>query len=186
MDKENDFEEFRKELLKVSVHEKNYRIPSNGITTKKAFRTLSKTNKYVKQVDEYTYSQIVRKVIEYMMEDFLTTGRVDIPYLGSVMLTGQESGCFLKEKHKGVFKSNKLVDWKSTHKLWFEDEECRKKKVLVRFDIPYIYRVLFFKRDFKNKTLFSFLTNRELKRKIYKYIKEEGNPLAFDLKYEQK
>jgi len=60
------------------------------------------------------------------------------------------------------------IDWQATLKLWFEDEEAREQKLLIRTNSKYVYRVNFNKHDatFNNKIFYDFTLNRFIKKKL--------------------
>lgn len=81
----------------------------------------------------------------------------------------------LKKEYRGVtidkegnMKITYPIDWHSTLKLWFEDEEAREQKLLIRRNTKHLYRVVFNKHNatFNNKVFYDFTLNRYIKKKL--------------------
>jgi len=64
---------------------------------------------------------------------------VVFPYgLGSLQIESHENTIKIVD---GTIHTSYMIDWNETIKLWFSDDECRKKKTLVRNDNPLRYVV---------------------------------------------
>jgi hypothetical protein len=72
------------------------------------------------------------------------------------------------DEEAGKFKTNRRIDYNETIKLWAEDEEAKKNKVLIRFTNKYIYNLKYLrtKANFKNKFIYLLHANRSLKKAI--------------------
>lgn len=57
------------------------------------------------------------------------------------------------------------IDWRNTIRLWYEDEECRKSKTLVRFESTENYSIRYNKYNatFDNRCFYEFQLNRFIK-----------------------
>lgn len=72
-------------------------------------------------------------------------------------------------------RTNLRVNWNETLKLWYEDEEARKNKKLVRYETDELFRV-FYNRGFirhKNSWYFRWLTNRNFKKLLKEKVKNK-------------
>ena len=82
----------------------------------------------------------------------------------------------------GKLKTNLPIDWNATTKLWYEDEEARRRKQKVRIETPEIFRVFYKKTtaNYNNKMYFQFITNRTLKLMLKRNI-TKGKIDAFSI-----
>jgi hypothetical protein len=68
------------------------------------------------------------------------------------------------------------VDWKRTIDLWWEDDESRESKTLVRFEGLERFAIYYNKKyaNFVNKSFYRFIPIRALKRELKEKIINEG------------
>lgn len=68
----------------------------------------------------------------------------------------------------GKLKNTYPIDWDSTVRLWYEDEESRGNKTLLRHEIPYTYHIKYnkFAANYENKSFYEFVLNRFVKRAL--------------------
>lgn len=68
----------------------------------------------------------------------------------------------------GKLKNTYPIDWDSTIRLWYEDEESRGNKTLLRHEIPYTYHIKYnkFAANYENKSFYEFVLNRFVKRAL--------------------
>ncbi len=103
---------------------------------------------------------------------------------------------FCVRKHKGTIKlknsrlvNTNPVDWKTTMKLWEEDEEAKEKKLVIRYlnnhTSKYIFRIKMIKEGYtyKNKKFYRFKACRFFQRALAKRILDpnKDNFEAFNL-----
>jgi hypothetical protein len=75
---------------------------------------------------------------------------------------------------------NLAPDWKATKKLWEEDEEARKNKILIRHENRHSNGFTFHIRytksiaNFKNKSIYRFKPTRTMQRELANNIKENN------------
>jgi len=85
----------------------------------------------------------------------------------------------------GILVNGNPVDWVTTKKLWDEDEESMKNKVLVRstnrHTFGYVFKIVAIKfaAKFKNKAIFKFKASRSFQRALSTRIKDK-NKEKFD------
>jgi len=84
--------------------------------------------------------------------------------MGKLQLKKEQRGVIINKD--GTMKVTYPVDWKATLKLWFEDEEAREQKLLIRMNSKCVYKVHFDKWDatFNNKIFYDFTLNRYIKQ----------------------
>lgn len=86
--------------------------------------------------------------------------------MGRLELRKEYRGVYINED--GTMNITYPVDWKATLKLWFEDEEARNNKTLIRRTDQWVYRIYHDKWDatFNNKMFYDFTLNRYIKQKL--------------------
>ena len=74
----------------------------------------------------------------------------------------------------GQLKITYPVDWDKTLKAWYENEEMREKKILIRDESPFLYRVQYCRNTakFENKIFYKFALNRFIKVALKEKIKK--------------
>ena len=137
-------------------------------------------NKYKNTVDISTF----RKVIK----DLNTAIRYEIVNNNYDYKLPKRLGIITVRKFKKKIKIesgkrpgyNLAPDWKATKKLWEEDEEARKNKILIRHENKhskgYTFHIRYSKRiaNFKNKSLYRFKPTRTMQRELANNIKENN------------
>ena len=66
------------------------------------------------------------------------------------------------------------IDWDGTIKLWYEDEESREKKTILKKKEKEVFRIGYNKSHarYKNKEYYEFKVNRALKLSLRDVIRE--------------
>ena len=168
-----DFATYRKKIIKSSEHRVHKVTNSWGV--KDAFNYYRKIrprdSSYV--LSDVQYMSIIRRVNNILRLLLINGVEVQLP---------EKMGKLELRKRAGIatFKNNKFftnfpVDWDSTIKLWYEDEEERKKKTLVRHESKDVFQVYYNKYlvDYPNKSFYQFHTNRELKQGLKHKIRND-------------
>lgn len=130
-----------------------------------------KENKYI--LTESQYFNIIRSINKQLALNLIKGDIITFPHkMGSLILKKKEAKIYLKE---GEIKSNLPIDWDSTIKLWYEDEESFTNKVLVRMEEKEIFKVHYdkTKANYKNKTFYTFNINRDIKLQLKNKIKNK-------------
>ena len=120
-----------------------------------------------KPVTEKQFYAIIRQMNNMYADEISKGNTVLFPHkMGKLELRKEPRGVYIDSE--GNMKVTYPVDWKATLKLWFEDEESRNKKVLVRRNSKYVFKVHFDKYDatFNNKIFYDFTLNRYIKQKL--------------------
>jgi hypothetical protein len=81
----------------------------------------------------------------------------------------------------GKIKSTYPIDWDGTIRLWYEDQESRNKKTLLKKKEKAVFRIVYNKSKaiYTNKNYFEFIVNRTIKRSL-KDIILQGDFDAFN------
>lgn len=171
----DSYSEFLKKLKNVSgprVHK---------ITN--SYRTVDGINRYRKVkpkgsefvVDKGVYLRIIKEMNLLIADSLIENKRFRLPSgLGYLEISKIENSTYIDAD--GNLKTSKSVDVDTTYRLWYEDEEARAKKTLVRFDNEYTFKLRYpsNRRLYKNHQYFSINFNRALKLKLKDAINKGG------------
>ena len=130
---------------------------------------------YLKENKDISSSTIrsIIKNINLELANSLSSGKeIKFPrQMGSLELRSNDTYVRFKD---GKLKTNRMIDWNATLKLWYEYPKYKDSKTLVREESPQIFRVHYNKNKaiYNNKTFYDFLPNRELKIKLKNNIKK--------------
>lgn len=148
---------------------------TNSYTVREVCR-LTK-GKYPK-ISEADYSKIINLMGEMIKRNFLHGNYTKFPFfMGGIELMQEDTVVFMKN---GKIRTNKSVNWYETKKLWANDEECRKSKILV-YSEANIRPVVVYRTGnakFKNKSYYGFRVSRNVLKEAHKVI-EDGECLIF-------
>lgn len=166
-------EEYFRQILKLG--EKRQSKISNSYTVIEVYRYLYKIGyfKNIEMTKEKFYS-IWSKVTSYMSEGLSKGEEYKLPFgMGSLELRKGKSRVFITDR-KLVYRY-KEIDWNTTLNLWYDDDEARQNKTLVRYEKRYGYRIFHskFNATCHNLMYFRFRTMDSLKCKIDKQVSEE-------------
>lgn len=173
-------DEFRRQVLKVDgprVHKVN-----NSYGVYDAYKFLRK-NKWLdvgQSVTEHQYYSIIRKMNNLLADSLIQGHDIELPCrMGTIEVRKYDATISIDN---GKIKTNLPVDWDRTLKLWSEDEEAYKERTLIKMEEKEVFKVYYnrIKADYNNKSLYEFIVNRDLKRRLKQKIKS-GNFDAFKL-----
>ena len=172
-------EEFKNKIKKVTGSRKHRVTGSLGVydAYKWYRKNKPKDKKYV--LTESEYFTIIRRINEALREELVINGDLTLPCrLGRLEI--RKHPAIITTDGKKI-KTNLPIDWNSTLKLWYEDEECLKNKVLVRVNIPEIFRIYYNKSraNYNNKSFYQFSANRDLRKLLKDTIKSTSSFDAF-------
>lgn len=167
-DVEAAWQKFRKEITKQEgKNRKKFKVSGSwGIYD--AYKYIRKNKWYDigRPVTEKEFYAIVRQVNNKLANEISVGNTVVFPSkMGKLELRKDQRGVFF---NNGKMKITYPVDWQATLKLWFEDEEAREKKLLIRRNSKCVYKVHFDKYNatFNNKIFYDFTLNRFIKKKL--------------------
>jgi len=117
-----------------------------------------------KPVKDRLFFTIIRRVNQLLARNI--SDGIDVVFpkrMGKLMLMRKEADPVIKKD--GTLKVCNPIDWRSTIRLWYEDEEAREKKMLVRRPNSRVYFVKYDKRkaNFGNKQFYQFTLNRYIR-----------------------
>lgn len=170
MEKEQTFEEYRNKFR----HKKGTPLKvHNSFGAYDCYKLMRKNHWYDigRPVLEKEFYAIIRGINDLLAENISNGETVHLPQrMGKLELRKFKRGVYLKD---GKLKVTYPIDWLSTHKLWYEDEEAKKQKVFIRFEEPYVYHVKYCNHDavYENKMFYQFDLNTFIKRALKKKIK---------------
>lgn len=117
-------------------------------------------------VTEHEFYSIVRSINNLLAEEVANGNTVAFPSrMGKLELRKFQRGVSLVD---GKLRITYPVNWEETLKLWFEDEEAKKNKTLLRNESDFVYHVRYDKFDatYENKSFYQFALNRFIKKKL--------------------
>lgn len=161
---ENDYKDFRARVLKLSSPRTSK--STRTYVSKEIIRSVRKKYPKSKIVDEDTYSKIIRRINELLIEELFKTAKITLPYnMGYIMLYSNEGKIYEQD---GKLVRTMPVNWDNTLQLWHDNSKAFEKRTLLR-DLPHrVYRVKYVTRKvgFKNQQYYIFKPCRELKTKL--------------------
>ncbi len=141
------------------------RIITNLYGTRDIYRLLRKERKHP-NIDELTFSKIINAINKELVSIFLEEGEIPLPYqMGHIELRKHKTNI---KVINGKVKTDLPVDWKRTLQLWKEDKEAKNSKLLVRHNIPIVYKISYrkAKATYKNKVFYHFRPMRAFKKAL--------------------
>ena len=121
---------------------------------------------------EHEFYQIIRKVNNYLAEELVNGNDITFPNrMGKLELRKRNSLPVIDKN--GNLKVTYAIDWDSTLKLWYDDEEAFNSKTLVKLPERNIFRVKYNKdsANYENKSFMEFQINRDIKTRLKQKIK---------------
>lgn len=180
---EEDITSFVNSIKKVKEHRIHKVKNSYGVYDGYKYyrKNKPKESKYI--LSESQYFTIIRQINKLLSEELINGRDLILPErLGRIEIRKYITSIYFKN---GKLKTNLPINWDKTIRLWYEDSESRKNKVLIRDNEKEIYKVYYniSKASYNNKSFYQFRINRSLKLKLKQNIKE-GNIEAFLFKYQ--
>jgi hypothetical protein len=119
------------------------------------------------------FSSIIRAVNKEIGNNLINQKSIMLPYrMGTLELRKNNTKVFFDKDDKLI--NTNPIDWYSTLKLWYEDEESKESKKVVKMEEKEIFRLHYNKvnANFKNKSYFFIKFNRDLKSQLKQIIKK--------------
>lgn len=171
---DNSLESFKNRVRKVSG-KRHYRITNSyGVYDGFKYYRKNRPEQPEYRINESQYFAIIRGINKLLAESFVRGNIINFPHkMGKLELRKYEAKITFDGKK---IKTNLPVDWESTLKLWYEDEESHQNKTLIKREEKEIYKICYDKRsaNFNNKSFYQFIVNRDLKKAVKHGIKEEN------------
>lgn len=165
-------DDFRKKVLKLDKP-RQHKV-NNSLGVYDAYKWIRK-NKWLdigRPITEHEFYTIIRQVNNLLAENFLKGRDIVLPHrLGTIELRKYETKMSF---NNGKLHTNLPIDWDRTLKLWAEDKEAYKEKMLVKVEEKEIFKVFYNKgkANYNNKSFYEFEVNRDLKRRLKQRIKD--------------
>lgn len=161
-----NLQEYRNEVLKVDKPRKTSISNSWGVydAFKYYRKNKPKDKKYV--LSESQYFAIVRRTNLLLAEELFNQNDIVFPYsMGRLEVRKTIPRVYIDN---GKIKSTYPIDWDGTIRLWYEDQESRKKKTLLKKKEKAVFRIVYNKSKamYTNKNYFEFIVNRTIKRSL--------------------
>ena len=147
---------------------------TNSLGSYDAYKYIRK-NKWFnigRHLTEHEFYQIIRRVNSYLAEELVNGNDITFPNrMGKLELRKRNSLPIIDKN--GNLKVTYAIDWDSTLKLWYEDEEAFNNKTLVKIPERSIFRVKYNKdtANYNNKSFMEFQVNRDIKTRLKQKIK---------------
>ena len=169
------FEDYLKEVQNVHGSRKHKISGSkNTIDGLRYYRKIRPREKEFVLTDK-EYLSIIREMNNLVVDYLIENKSIRLPAgFGKLEVVKYETKSWIDED--GRFMSTKKIDMNSTLKLWYEDEESRLNKTLVRYDDEFIFRFNYPQRCrmYKYNGYYSIRFNRNLQQKL-KLAIQAGN-----------
>lgn len=172
---EQSFEEYLKEAKNVHSNRKHKITGSqNTISGFHYYRKIRPKEKEFTLKDK-EYLSIIREMNNLVADYLVENKSIRLPAgFGKLEIVKYETKCWIDENGKLI--STKKIDMHSTFKLWYEDEESRLNKTLVRYNDEFIFRIKYPPkgRMYRYNGYYSIKFNRQLQQKL-KLAIQAGN-----------
>lgn len=157
------YQEFENKVLKRYGHKKMKVTNSWGAYD--AFKHMRKNKWYNigRPVKENEFYKIIRSVNKLLANEIANGNTVVFPYrMGKLELRKVKRGVSIVN---GKMRITYPVDWHSTLKLWYEDEEAKKNKSLIRHEAKEDYSIKYskFAANYTNMIYYEFDLNRYIR-----------------------
>lgn len=165
--------EFRKKVLKVNEPRVHKIRSSLGVYDAYKYIRKNKWFNIGRPLTEHEFYTIIRQVNNLLADSLLEGNDIILPNrLGTLELRKYNARIDIKD---GKLKTNLPIDWDRTLKLWSEDEEAYKNRILIKMEEKEIFKVFYNKRtaNYENKSFYTFEVNRDLKRRLKQKIKNK-------------
>lgn len=169
-----EYTEFIDNIKNVKGH-RIHKI-SNSYGVYDAFKFYRKNKPQQKKfvLTESQYFAIIRNINELYSDKILEGSDIEFPEkMGKIELRRYILEPRLDAQGKLVYKAP--IDWDATLKLWYESEEDKNNKTLVKIEAKESFRVLYNKHfaTYNNKAFYTFHLNRVIKKKISQAAKDK-------------
>lgn len=167
--------EFRKKVLKVNKPRLHKVRSSNGIYD--AYKWIRK-NKWLnigRPLTEHEFYTIIRQVNNELAYSLIRGDDINLPNrMGRLELRKYDAKIRVDSNNKVI--TNLPIDWDRTLKLWSEDEEAYKERILIKMEEKEIFKVFYNKKsaNYENKSFMQFDVNRDIKRSLTQQIKNRA------------
>lgn len=177
-----DYKEFNTKVKKAN-QKKQFKVRGSwGIY--QAYKLIRKNGWYDigRPLKEHEFYSIIRNVNKLFANEIANGNEFTFPCkMGNLEIRKSTRGVYLID---GKLINTYPIDWNSTLKLWYEDEESRRNKTKLRYENKYVYSIKYnkFHATFENKSFYAFDTNRFLKIALQENVKQGKIDTLYDTK----
>lgn len=167
-----DYKEFNKIITKKGLPKKAKVTNSWGVYDAYKFIRKQKWYDIGRPLKEHEFYSIIRKVNDLLALEVSQGNEVVFPCrMGKLELRKIRRGVSIVD---GKLKNTYPINWDETLRLWFEDEEARKDKTLLRNETQYVFHVKYnkFNANYENQCFYEFTLNRFIKLALKDNIKK--------------
>ena len=161
-----DLKEFSVGLRKARTKKKAKVNGSWGVYD--AYKTIRKNGWYDigRPLGEHEFYSIIRGVNKLFAKELSEGNTFTLPSrMGVLELHKFPTGVSLVD---GKLRNTYAINWADTIKLWYEDEEARNNKTLLRRQGEFGFTVRYnkFKANYENRSFYEFALNRFIKKAL--------------------
>jgi hypothetical protein len=123
-------------------------------------------------VTEKEFYAIIRGINKYLAEDIANGQTISFPKrMGVLELRKFKKGVSFVD---GKLKNTYPIDWHNTMLLWEQDEEAKKRRIILRHENEWVYQVRYdsWMAMYEHKKLYRFALNTFIKLALSKNIKQ--------------
>lgn len=162
-------DEFKVRIKKANTSKKgHYKITGSwGVHDYFGYYRKIRTKEKEYVLNDSQYYSILRKVNELLAKDIAWCKEIKLPCgMGNIEVMKKPKRISIGDD--GKVKTNLSIDWNRTLELWYEDEEARANKTLLKIDTTDIYKIHHTAphNAIINKSFFIFVFNRDIKRRL--------------------
>lgn len=166
------YDEFKSSIQHLQDNRTHKITNSLGVYDAYKFIRKNKWFNIGRPLTEHEFYQIIRRVNNYLAEELVNGNDITFPNrMGKLELRKRNSLPVIDKN--GSLKVTYAIDWDSTLKLWYNDEESFNNKTLVKLPERNIFRVKYNKdiANYENKSFMEFQINRDIKTRLKQKIK---------------
>ena len=129
-----------------------------------------KDKKYV--LTESQYFAIIRQINNLLADELSIGKEITLPKrMGTIELRKYNTNIRFDEY--GNLKTNLPIDWNGTLELWYNDEESRNNRTLLRQENKEVFKIYYnkYNANYNNKSFYEFRCNKDLKQRLKQNIK---------------
>lgn len=167
-----DYKEFSSEIRKTREH-KTAKV-RNSFGVYDCYKHMRKNGWYDigRPLKEKEFYAIIRGINDLLAKNIASGIGVKFPWgMGDLEIHKVKRGVSLVD---GKVKNTYLISWPDTLRLWYEDEEARSNKSLVRQEQEYVYLISYTKRNasYTNQCYYQFAPNRFARIALQENVKK--------------
>lgn len=168
-----EFEEFNKKIKKLDSKNKDFTV-TNSFGVYDCYKAIRKHQWFNigRPLKEKEFYAIIRGINRLLAEEIVMGNPVKFPaQMGLLELHKFQVGVSIVN---GRLKNTYPIDWNKTIKLWWENKEAHEKKILVRNEESWVYRVKYCINNakYENKMFYQFVLNSFIKKALKNNIKK--------------